>query len=636
MRYGQIFAAIVGVAIVVVAAVTGLNWVRTLVTDTSVPQDHAATAAAAYLEAWEAADYAQMLELVRSAPDDFTARHEQMMTGLAPTRLQLDTGAPTGDVDGLRDFPVEVRIEVDGLTDPITWSTNLRLVRERGQWGVAWNLATIHPELRPTWEFGFETEQVERAPILAHDGRQIAGDGVTVSLGFEPSAVTDPEALIAAFESALPGTGRLAERELGRRNLVDGWFYPVTTVSLQRADEVWDQIRPVPGALRRQLEDRAVFGPSFAQHTVGVVSEATAEQLTQLGDAAEPGILIAQYGLEREFDEQLEGTEIVRVGLREVEGGPLRHIISTLQDDPAEPLITTLDIEIQTAVETAISAAPSPAAIVVIDASDGAIRGAASRPLGGYHRAFDGRYPPGSTFKIVTAEALLAAGHGLTDTVACPSEASVGGLRIGNAGGFSLDGIDLAQSFAASCNTTFAVLGAGVGTTALTDAARRFGFGVELDLGLSAFGGSFPTPADTAEAGAASFGQARVEASVVHMASVAAATEVGAWHQPYLIANRRPAMSTVLTPRSVDGLRQMMRLAVTDGTGTAAGVDGTEIGGKTGTAQGPGGVEHAWFVGTYNGLGFAILVEEGGSGGQVAAPVARHLVEQLIAQAASN
>ena len=69
---------------------------------------------------------------------------------------------------------------------------------------------------------------------------------------------------------------------------------------------------------------------------------------------------------------------------------------------------------------------------------------------------------------------------------------------------------------------------------------------------------------------------------------------------------------------------------MTDGTGSLAAVDDVQVAGKTGTAQAEGGdVEHAWFVGTFQGLGFAILVEDGGPGGEVAAPLAARLAAEL-------
>ena len=78
----------------------------------------------------------------------------------------------------------------------------------------------------------------------------------------------------------------------------------------------------------------------------------------------------------------------------------------------------------------------------------------------------------------------------------------------------------------------------------------------------------------------------------------------------------------------LDDLQQQLREVVAEGTGTQADVH-PEVRGKTGTAEASDDVEHAWFIGTFRGLGFAVLVEEGGSGGEVAAPIAGRLASEL-------
>jgi cell division protein FtsI/penicillin-binding protein 2 len=590
----------------------------------------------AYVDAWERGDHEAMAELVRTPPEDFVAVHQQLVEGLEVERLSVEPGeATTGDPDegqsGRARAPLTVTVLLPGERE-VTWDTEVELLRERGAWGVAWTHAVIHPELRSGLVFDREVAAVDRAPILASDGTVLAGSGERVTFGFEPTAVSDPDAFAEAFEEAIPGSGATAERLLSRSDLVDGWFYEVVTVSAARADEASPILREVSGVLRRTGEGRTLLAEGFAQHVVGRVDEATAEQLEQLGPPYEAGDEVGQFGLEQVFETELIGGEEVVVSLRDGVDGPVRHVLDE-HSTGAEPIETTLDVRVQQAIENALVGIERPSAVVVVDAADGAIRGSASRPLSGYNRAFNGRYPPGSTFKVVTAEALLAAGASPNEEVECPGEAIVGGLRITNAGGLALGTTTLQQAFADSCNTTFARLAADrLGGGELGDAARRFGFGVEPDLPLPTFGGSFPDPADTAELGAAAFGQARVEASPVHLASVAAAAADGTWRQPYLLVEDAQGEAIQLSVGALEDLRTMMRAVVTDGSGTAADVDGEEVRGKTGTAQAEGGaVEHAWFLGSWGGYGFAILVEDGGSGGEVAAPIAGRLVAELAA-----
>lgn len=603
------------------------------------PGEEAGATADAYLDAWAANDLARMDSLVRAAPEDFDEVHRQLLAGLEPTSFEVTGGEPVEPVDGRAIVPVTVALGLDNAIGDISWDTELELIRDRALWAVDWSPSTIHPELRPGWAFDTTSTPVEREPILAADGTALAGGGPAVTFGFRPGSVTDADALVRAFAAAIPGSEQAAERELSRGDLNEDWFYAIATVSQDRAQEASNQLRESMGVRTRQAPGaRALFDAGFARHIVGVVSEATAEQLEELGPDAEPGIQVAQFGLEAAFDEQMTGSDIVQVGLREqsADDGELRVVLGEAQSDPSSAVETTLDITVQQAIENTLADIGEPAAIVVVDGQDGAIRGSASRPMGGFNRAFSGRYPPGSTFKLITAEALIAAGVNADDEVACPAETTVGGLRVPNSGARDLGTTTFATAFDESCNTTFATLGAQLGGDALAEAAGRFGFGVDPLVPLTAFGGSFPTPGDTAEAGAAAFGQARVETSPLHLASVVAATVNGEWHQPYLLVSEGPGETRPLATGTPDPLRTLLRSAVTDGTGSAADVAGQEVAGKTGTAEGEGGVEHAWFIGTHDGLGFAVLVEDGGSGGEVAAPLAGRLVEELARLAAAE
>lgn len=639
MRFRDLVSLLLGLVIAAGVAYGVWTWVNDpsepgTTPTAEPPPDPAEITAREYLDAWAAGDHLDMRDLVRDPPDDFVARHTQLRNGLEVTAATITPGAMTSDVDGRAAFPVTVELEVPYAEEPLTWETELNLVRDRGNWGVVWSLTTIHPELRESWEFGTERESVARKSILAADGTVLSGESTLVTFGFEPTAVQDPEAVIEAFADAIPGSEGAAERELNRTNLVDGWFYPIVTVSPEQADDAAPRLREAAGILRQTDDGRALLDDGFAQHVVGIYAEATAEQLEELG-GGEPGLEIGQFGLERAFEDRLTGSDIVRAGLRERDQPseePLRVVIAETQANPSSDVTTTVDIQVQRAIENALVGTTGEIGIVAVDASNGAILGAASRPLTSYHRAFAGRFPPGSTFKTVTAEALLAAGTGPDDPTECPAETTIGGLRVPNAGDTGRGTIPFRAAFAFSCNTTFARMGADLGADELVAAAERFGFGVEPDLPLTAFGGSFPTPEDLAEAGAASFGQARVEASVLHMASVAAAATTGTWYRPYLLEEDAATEQRALSDGVVDALRGLMRAVVTDGTGTTADVTGLEVFGKTGTAQATGGLEHAWFIGAYDGVGFAIIVEDGGSGGQVAGPIAARFVQELADQ----
>ncbi|MFO7779479.1 MAG: penicillin-binding transpeptidase domain-containing protein [Nitriliruptoraceae bacterium] len=640
MRFREVLALLVGLAVVGGLGYLGYEWFLTRTgpqEQEEVVADGAAEVVDTYLEAWSTGDTATMQsQLTDPPPEDFATRHEQLTEALQPTSFAVTAGTLSEPADGRAEVDVTVAVTPADAPRPVEWETTLQLSRSRGVWTVDWSLSTLHPQLRPTWEFATETEEVARRPILATDGTELASDDGRW-LGFVPGTIEDPEQVVTAFERALPGTGDIAQRELNRGELVDDWFYPVVVVSRERAEAAWTTLRRTSGIAEPrdppEGQRRTLLDVGFARHLVGVIAEATAEQLEELeaeGVEAPVGTFVPQFGLEAAFDDQLTGSEIFRVGLREASGGPFTHTIDEVQAEPSAPVETTIDVGVQRAVENTLVGVDDPAAIVVVDGADGAIRATASRPLSGFDRARTGRYPPGSAFKLITLEAALAAGYDLDDEVACPARSVVGGLAVTNAGDRDLGTTTLGEAFAASCNTTFAVLGADLGADALEASAMRFGFGQEPLHPLGAFGASFPTPADTAELAAASFGQARVEASPLHLAAMVAAVTEGVWHQPYVLAEDGPGSSEPLATGAADRLRDALELAVVAGTGELAAIEDGVVSGKTGTAQADGGsTEHAWFVGTYDGLGFAILVEGGGSGSEVAAPLAARLATEL-------
>jgi cell division protein FtsI/penicillin-binding protein 2 len=237
---------------------------------------------------------------------------------------------------------------------------------------------------------------------------------------------------------------------------------------------------------------------------------------------------------------------------------------------------------------------------------------------------------------VVTAGALLAGGLRPGDPVDCPREAKVGGRTFGNFEDEVLGRISFASAFAHSCNTAFVQQAAKrLDGDELVGAAAQFGFGLDPSPGVPAVTSRVPAPSDRADLAAESFGQGRVTASPLQMALVAATVSEGRWRQPRLVAGE-DGTSQAEAPEPLDGkvagtLRTLMRQVVTEGTAATANLPG-KVGGKTGTAEfGTGDPlpTHAWFIGFRGDLAFAVVVEDGGVGGRVAAPVATRFLRGL-------
>jgi hypothetical protein len=297
---------------------------------------------------------------------------------------------------------------------------------------------------------------------------------------------------------------------------------------------------------------------------------------------------------------------------------------------------TTLDWWTQAAAARALDGVGKPAAIVAIQPSTGEVRAVADRLPG--QGAFYKAYPPGSTFKIITAAALLESQMSPDTAVGCPARYTIpAGRTFDNYHNEAHGTVTFRQAFALSCDTTFSRLAVErLGQGRLRRQAAEFGFGGNLKSGLGGVCGSVRPAGNGDELGGDAIGQNSVEATPLCMALVAAAVDNGTWRPPRLMSEtavKRLEISGRPKPRAlpapvVSQLRSMMGAVVTDGTAASSGLP-KGVSGKTGTAQPTSGEDHAWFVGYRGDLAFAVFVEHGGAGADAAAPIAARFLDAL-------
>ncbi|WP_084965312.1 penicillin-binding transpeptidase domain-containing protein [Thermoactinospora rubra] len=386
----------------------------------------------------------------------------------------------------------------------------------------------------------------------------------------------------------------------------------------------WPQRAPITDTTGARI-DTADPGSSLGQ-LVGFLDKATAKDVARLGSSYRAGDPVGRAGLQATFQRRLAGTPTTEIRLGE-------KVLATIEGRRGEPLRTTIDPRVHAAAVQAIRVVGKPASLVALKPSTGGVLAVVNN-RGDMNRALDGQYAPGSTFKAVTALGLLQAGMRPGDRVGCPKYVTVGGLKIRNSEHAEYGSLTLSDAFAHSCNTTFAPLARDrLGAERLRQAAELVGFNQPLAIGVPARQPSFPPAASDAELAAASFGQARLIATPLSMAAVAAAVAEGTWRPPTLVEGRpQKAQPRRLPQEAVQALRPMMAAVVTKGTAKDAGLPaGTR--GKTGTAEYGNPVQgsHAWFMGFRGDLAFAVIVEGGGGGGKVAAPVAADFLRALDA-----
>ncbi|MGW5458339.1 penicillin-binding transpeptidase domain-containing protein [Streptomyces sp. NPDC003996] len=279
------------------------------------------------------------------------------------------------------------------------------------------------------------------------------------------------------------------------------------------------------------------------------------------------------------------------------------------------------------------------------------------------NRAVRQTYPPGSTFKVVTAAAALDAGL-VTDLDArtdSPDPYQLPGAtnRLTNEADDCLDA-SLRSAFEWSCNTVFAKLGVDVGVRNMVATARAFGFNDSgLRIPFSVAPSTFDPHVDRAQLALSSIGQYNTRATPLQMAMVAAAVaDRGQLRTPYLVerTTRRGGetlagsgahpVRQVISPSTAERLKELMADVVREGTGTRAAIPGVLVGGKTGTAQhgvGNSGVPYAWFVSWAQAdnsmdpqVAVAVVVEDASanrgeiSGGGDAAPIARDVMRAVL------
>jgi len=389
-------------------------------------------------------------------------------------------------------------------------------------------------------------------------------------------------------------------------------------------------------------------------------------------------LLYGSSGLEASWDDELAG----RSG-----GNPFARALESLRGLPRQgiDLHLTLDNDLQRQAHDALG--ERTGAAVVIDIETGAVLALASSPSFDANtlvvvteadrdpaqaafaaltsdprtplvqRATSGLYPPGSTFKTITAAAAIDTGAARPDSIyEDAGELTVAGHTLveQNRPNDQQTQWSLTESLAWSLNVVFAQVGLQLGGDTLAEAARGWGWESDIPFDLpvessrvSVTPGFLDDPVAVAET---AFGQGELQATPLQMAIVAAGiANDGEIMRPHLVASLAgPDGETVRETQpsrwrrgtgseAADQTDAMMVYAVENGALGTAFVPGYTIGGKTGTAETGSGDPHAWFIG-FIGLpgeephyAVAILLEAGGGGGQVALPIGRDLLVAAMA-----
>ncbi len=580
------------------------------------PPPDPAAAAQRFADAWVAGDRDALVEVLVRRPGEDLDGALAALDQLDVTDFRVAVGDT--DVDEEAGRATVVLLPEADIVDVGTWAweATLDLERGRGSWRVRWDFTSFHPALADGVHFEVRHGVADRAPILAFDGTPLTATGEVVTIGIEPSQVPDGERLADRLSTLVPEAVEELGEVLTRPDLVPTWFYPLVNVPAERLAGIRDQVEALPGVILRSSDGRVGASAGFASHLLGRTGAATDEESAELG--VEPGEVVGRSGLEAIFDEQLRGGELAEIVLVE-EDGDERGVVATFSDDPAESVRTTLDADVQQAVENALVGRSDRIAIALVG-PDGGLLASASRPLNGYNRAFEGAYAPGAAVWPLTLHLAVAAGADADDVVTCPGTTTVGGVRFDNLGGFDLGEVPLPLAVGEGCRTTVARLAGDLEAGALPELAGDLGFGTTPSVVVPAAASQWPAARDVAERAAAGVGQARVLSSVVHLAELAATFSDGTHDTVHLLLDDAAPSGVTL-----DEPARLEARALFDAAGARTGFPA-----GTGIVSGEGNSSEgrlAWVSVVRDDLAGVILFEQGTR--QQAIDLARRLVAEL-------
>lgn len=536
-----------------------------------------------------------------------------------------------------------------------------------------------------------------RGALLDRNGKVIVNNTPSFSLAVIPNEVTDKDALIRNIAGIL---------SLDPSELLSKWekrkgkakYLPIILASGLSRDQVefFEENRLSLNGLEIEVKPvREYPGVTLASHLLGYIAEISENELA-IPEFADynSGDYIGKNGIERSYEKYLHGNDGGRQIEVDARGRYLRTLSETLPT-PGQSLVLTIDLELQKATEKALG--DKAAAVVVMDVNSGEILSFASNP--GFdpalftrrmsqeqwqsyledvrrpleNKALKGQYPPGSTFKMITALAGLS--EGLIDantSVHCSGEYKLGKatFRCWNKKGHGL--VNLRGALRESCDVYFYQLGERLGVDRIALYAKKFGLGEPSGIGLDNEKSGFVPTTEwklkktgirwfTGETLSVSIGQGSLTTTPVQLAAMTAALATdGKIYRPHLvkkILDREGKTVKEFTPellKNIDLKPDYFRLvkegfwAVVNeprGTGAAARLYEVKVAGKTGTSQVVKMNErksaiaykyrdHALFVAfaPYDKpeIAVAVVVEHGEHGGGAAAPVAGQVLRKYF------
>ncbi len=673
------------------------------VTDTAATPAGPVTAdevARHYLSLWSGKQYAEMYDWLSAgarqaiAKERFTGRHEAIADEARITAIRAEAAGGASE-SGDR---AEVRYAVTystSLWGDVRQENVLPLVKQAEGWRVEWTPSVIFKELRGANLVRTVIDTPKRGAILDRSGTPLAHTGSVPTVGTAKNLVNarmsagDRDGLIASLSQKLGVPQQEIRAKLDDPRTEIDVFIPLKTLPANAPPALVDELESTLGVVVQRTPRRVYpYGPALA-HVVGYIAPINAEQLQRLrAEGYQEGDLVGGLGLEEAYELQLAGQRGARLTIISPEGGQVAELAKR-PGKPAHDIVTTIDVNAQLALVGALGERVGSA--VLLDPRDSSVVAMASYPafdpnafvagisgeegerlLGDprtplLNRAIAATYPPGSTFKVITAAAgLERGGYTANSRVECvPVWTGLGPNVPKNNWTKTNEGpLTIAEGLMRSCNPVFYDIGLKLDRMdpkILTEFAQAFGFGRQTGLnGLEDAAGVAPGPEwkqktfnegwFSGDSVNMSIGQGFLLTTPLQIANAYSALATGTLRTPVLVREVRESGGRAveafqtkevgrlpLSPATLDVLRRGTTMVTQDPRGTAYSVFGgsrLDAAGKSGTAEDQGLQSHALFAAyaprsAPRGVAVVVL-DEGQSGSLEAAPITRRILESWV------
>jgi len=691
-------------AVLVLAALTACSHDKSgAASGAATPPDARATAvevAERFFTAWRAGRYTDMYALLSPeaqqaiSAERFTARYRAITEEATIQGVTVEMQRPAD--------PEAAQVSFTAVYHTALWGevrepNSLPLVRTAEGWRVAWSPSLIFKDLGSTNLVRTIVDAPVRGAILDRKGRPLAITGSVPTVGTAknlvnvPQLVPDREGFIRWLSGKIGVPVEEIRRKVDDPKTETDLFIPLRTLPADTPEGLIAELENTPGVLIQRTPRRVYPLGGAAAHVVGYIAPITAEQLQQLRtEGYGPDDLVGATGLEASFERELAGQRGARLTVITPEGSVVREIAKR-PARPARDIVTTLDADALRAADQALG--DRVGSLVLLDPRDNAVVAMVSHPafdpnafvaglppedgarlLNDPHRPLLNRavastYPPGSTFKVITAAAgLERAGYTAASRFPCPPVWYGLGPNFpkNNWTKVNEGALTIAEGLMRSCNPVFydiALKLDGIDPHILPQFASGFGLGRPTGInGLDELAGNVPTPewkqqtvgepwysGDSVNMG---IGQGYLLVTPLQVANAYSAIAVGgALRTPLLVREVREAGSGAVVHRfaskelgrlpisdaTLAVIREGTRMVAQDPRGTAYTVfRGSSIdpAGKSGTAEDQGLQSHALFAAyapRTAAKGVAVVVlDEGQSGSLEAGPITRTVLEAWL------